>query len=610
MPHTILRRLLLSLAATLLVLSSLSQAEPHPALPVPASEVNALFSSAAGFPVDENSDPAAIRIEELRAQLASQNSELLAMQSDSETVQGEDAQALWSRSIELRIESAEALAEWANNVASLAAAGSETSKYEEQLKVLLPGAMLGAQNHFESIEKIMAEIASTLEEAGDDTATVQASLRRYDAVAARILAVATDQLQNLKDHGLATDSSEVWLAERLGKRARRSASRIHVTSLDLADAEAASAIAPVDTDLVAAVAAQSARLAIEVENLSAVVGLMDTLEIENAQYQRVLIKSTGELSTEMLDRNVVGELASRWLTDAKDAALENGPNVIFKTLIFILVVVLFWSISRLVRRGVEQALSHSTLGLSTLLKRMIVSLASGGILVIGVLIAFSQLGVEIAPLLAGLGIAGFVLGFALQETLANFASGIMILIYRPYDVEDLIECAGGVFGRVSRMNLVSTTVLTVDNQTRVVPNGKIWGDVITNVTAQYSRRVDLVFGISYSDDIPKTEAVLKEIVSEHPKVLKDPEAMIRLHELADSSVNFIVRPWVEADDYWDVYWDITREVKMRFDREGISIPFPQRDVHLPANTPPPVIQQDPKLSETSTAGQDAPDQED
>jgi small conductance mechanosensitive channel len=200
-------------------------------------------------------------------------------------------------------------------------------------------------------------------------------------------------------------------------------------------------------------------------------------------------------------------------------------------------------------------------------------------MIFGVLMGLSQLGFQLGPLLAGLGIAGFIVGFALQDSLSNFAAGAMILAYRPYDVGDLIEAAG-VFGRVSHMNLVSTTVLTIDNQTLVVPNGKIWGDVIKNVTAQRTRRVDMVFGISYADDVSHAEEVLKAILKEHAKVLADPEPIVRLHELGDSSVNFIVRPWVETDDYWDVYWDVTREVKMRFDREDISIPFPQRDVHF------------------------------
>ena len=130
------------------------------------------------------------------------------------------------------------------------------------------------------------------------------------------------------------------------------------------------------------------------------------------------------------------------------------------------------------------------------------------------------------------------------------------------------------------MSLVATTILTLDHQTLVIPNSKIWGDVIKNVTAQKERRIDMVFGISYSDDIPHAERVLGEILGNHEKVLEDPEPIVRLHNLGESSVDFVVRPWVKTDDYWDVYWDITREVKMRFDAEGISIPFPQRDVHV------------------------------
>lgn len=175
---------------------------------------------------------------------------------------------------------------------------------------------------------------------------------------------------------------------------------------------------------------------------------------------------------------------------------------------------------------------------------------------------------------------GFIVGFALQDTLSNFASGMMILIYRPFDVDDFVEAAG-ISGKVSNMSLVNTTILTFDNQTIIVPNNKIWGDVIRNVTAQKIRRVDMVFGISYGDDIPNAEKLLLDIVNAHESVLEDPEPMIRLHELGDSSVNFIVRPWVKTDDYWETYWAmITRSVKMRFDEEGVSIPFPQRDVHL------------------------------
>jgi small conductance mechanosensitive channel len=182
-------------------------------------------------------------------------------------------------------------------------------------------------------------------------------------------------------------------------------------------------------------------------------------------------------------------------------------------------------------------------------------------------------------LLAGFGIAGFIVGFALQDTLGNFASGMLILLYRPFDVGDVV-LAGGVEGTVSHMSLVNTTFLTFDNQRLVVPNNLIWGSVITNLTAQRTRRVDLVFGIAYEDDVEKAESILTEIVQSHAKVLKEPEPLVKVHELADSSVNFAVRPWVATDDYWQTYWDLTKAVKMRFDEVGITIPYPQRDVHV------------------------------
>ena len=216
---------------------------------------------------------------------------------------------------------------------------------------------------------------------------------------------------------------------------------------------------------------------------------------------------------------------------------------------------------------------------SALLKDFIVNITRKAILLVGFIIALSMLEVNIGPLLAAIGAAGFIMAFALQGTLSNFAAGIMILIYRPYDVGDLVD-VGGTLGKVDAMTIVSTTLRKVDNQKVIVPNNMIWGDIITNITGTSKRRVDMVFGIGYGDDIAKAQKILEEILENHEAVLKDPEPVVKMHELADSSVNFIVRPWVETDNYWDVYWDITRSVKERFDAEGVSIPFPQRDVHM------------------------------
>ncbi len=198
---------------------------------------------------------------------------------------------------------------------------------------------------------------------------------------------------------------------------------------------------------------------------------------------------------------------------------------------------------------------------------------------IGVLVALSQVGIELGPLLTGLGVAGVIIGFALQDTLSNFASGVMILIYRPYDVGDLVK-VNDIQGTVNKMSLVSTTIQTVDNQRLVIPNNKIWGDVINNITAEHIRRIDMVFGIGYKDDIDKAKQLFMDILLADERVLPTPEPMVRVHSLNDSSVDFIVRPWVNTSDYWEVYWDMTEKVKKALDAEGISIPFPQQDVHL------------------------------
>ena len=200
-------------------------------------------------------------------------------------------------------------------------------------------------------------------------------------------------------------------------------------------------------------------------------------------------------------------------------------------------------------------------------------------LFVGVLVAANQLGINMGPLLAMIGAAGLVVGLALQGTLSNFASGLMIMIYRPFDVGDVIK-AGAVNGKVEGMTLVTTLVRTFDNQSVHIPNNMIWGDVITNVTANDTRRVDMVFGIGYGDDIEEARAVLLDVIGSHDKVLDDPEPVVEVAALSESSVDFIARPWARTEDYWNVFWDITSEVKKRFDREGISIPFPQRDVHV------------------------------
>jgi len=276
---------------------------------------------------------------------------------------------------------------------------------------------------------------------------------------------------------------------------------------------------------------------------------------------------------------VVGGLISdRW--DSVRAWLRDQSGGIFlKSVTILLVLFIFGVLARLARRIANKAISASPVQTTELLRRLLVGMASKAMWLIAFLVVLSVFGIDVGPMLAGLGIAGFVLGFALQDTLSNFAAGLMIMFYRPFDVGDVVT-AGGVQGKVESVTLVSTVITTFDNQVLIVPNNKVWGEVINNVTAQDTRRVDLVFGIGYPDDAAKARRIMEDVLASHELVLADPEPVVRLHELADSSVNFICRPWCRTEDYWTVYWDVTETVKQRFDAEGISIPFPQRDVHL------------------------------
>lgn len=314
-------------------------------------------------------------------------------------------------------------------------------------------------------------------------------------------------------------------------------------------------------------------------DLQIAIDLMNRLNLDSAPYRTVLLQEGGVVSFSLFEPAVMKNMLRGAWEDFRTAFLERAPDGMLRVLFFVLILALFYWMGRASRRITRRALEGSSSRISTLLKNLLVSMSGGIVIFIGLLVALSTLGISLGPMLAGLGVAGFIVGFALQDTLSNFASGAMILLYRPYDVDDFVEVSGAT-GLVKKMNLVSTTIATLDNQILVVPNNKIWGDVIKNVTSQKVRRVDMVFGISYRDDIPRTEEVLHEILAQHEYVLRSPEPMVRVHNLGDSSVDFVVRPWVRTEHYWDVYWDVTREVKMRFDREGISIPFPQRDVHM------------------------------
>lgn len=214
-----------------------------------------------------------------------------------------------------------------------------------------------------------------------------------------------------------------------------------------------------------------------------------------------------------------------------------------------------------------------------MLINFVASILNAILLLFVIIASLDQLGVDTTSLVALIGAAGLAIGLALQGSMQNFAAGVMILVFKPFKSGDFVE-AGGVVGVVEQVNIFSSTLRTGDNKEVIVPNGSIYSGAITNYSARSTRRVDMVFGIGYDDDIRKAKEILEKLIAEDERILKDPAPVVALSELGDSSVNFVVRPWVNSADYWNVLWDMNEKVKLTFDAEGISIPYPQMDVHL------------------------------
>jgi len=234
-------------------------------------------------------------------------------------------------------------------------------------------------------------------------------------------------------------------------------------------------------------------------------------------------------------------------------------------------------IARLISNGIRKVMRAQEV--DKILESFVGNLTYWALLAFVIIAAISQVGIQTTSLIAVMGAAGLAVGLALQGSLANFAAGVLIVMFRPYRVGDFVEAAG-IAGVVVQVQILTTVLKTGDNKQIVVPNGQIMGSIITNYSANDTRRVDMVVGVSYDDDIDKVRTTIKDIIEADERILKDPECLIAVAELADSSVNFNVRPWVNTSDYWGVKFDFTEAVKKRFDKEGISFPFPQQDVHL------------------------------
>ena len=248
-------------------------------------------------------------------------------------------------------------------------------------------------------------------------------------------------------------------------------------------------------------------------------------------------------------------------------------NIAFAVAIFVIGKILIAAILGLVGKILKRS------KMDNMLIDFILAIANAVLLLTVIVAALDSLGVDTTSLIAIVGAAGLAIGLSLQDSLKNFAAGVMLLLFKPFKEGDFVEVAG-VSGIVEKIAIFSSVMRSADNRELIIPNGSIYGDVIINFSARDTRRVDMVFGIGYDADLREAKQLLVDIISEDARVLKDPDVVIAVSELADSSVNFIVRPWVNSADYWGVLWDTTEKVKLRFDEAGVSIPYPQMDVHL------------------------------
>ena len=277
-----------------------------------------------------------------------------------------------------------------------------------------------------------------------------------------------------------------------------------------------------------------------------------------------------------MNETVIPDLGFDWnqlLELAQTKGVEFGINVAIALAIFYVGKMVISMVVRGLRKVMRRQEVEKTL------ETFVCNLVRTVLLLFVIIAAIGQLGIETTSFIAVFGAAGLAVGLAMQGSLSNFAAGVLIVLFRPYRVGDFIEAAG-ISGVVEQVQILTTVLKTGDNKQVIVPNGQIMDSIITNYSANDTRRVDMVVGVSYGDDLDKVRSTIQELVAAEERILDEPACTIAVSALADSSVNFVVRPWVKTSDYWGVMFDLTEAIKKRFDKEGISFPFPQQDVHL------------------------------
>ena len=379
--------------------------------------------------------------------------------------------------------------------------------------------------------------------------------------------------------GMEAESLLQFARERISVVMEYLSGQVTLDAMSLGELRAQRADEPLDEDVKDAFRLVQAKQRRNLHQLDLAVDLAERVGLPVAEQQGLLVRERGEVGIELLRSDVFEALWADQFSKLQQSFVRNGPDFLFRFLLFSVILLISWVIARLVRGLVKRVVRHSRFGLSILVRDTLTVLSGVAVLAAGAIIALATIGVSLGPIFAGIGVIGILVGLAVQDSLSNLAAGVMILINRPFDIDDHIQVAGAN-GVVKRMNWLATKITTFDNQVLVVPNRRIWGDTIINFTASHVRRVDVKVSFAYAEDSDRVHRVLMDVLEQHPDVLEKPEPQVHMVAMEDSAVAMVVKPWVRTEHYWPTLWDLNRGIKKRFDAEGIEIPFPQRVVTL------------------------------
>ena len=531
---------------------------------------------------EESFDPQQMTIAELSEELFREIESLRLFESHPLPESFERRRTLEARRDEKTIRVLKNIISVAEGVLALPEDAPEKEKLRQLMVTGQDEIKLAVVERFDSLTQRLNESLDLQKDlSGVKLMSEEAFAELLDQYRLSYLGLATEQVVVLEQLGMGDPISRESVSKILKLYGEELVGVIHIHHYALELLAARQLATGTDTLLVQSAQFEAERLELAVARLSGVVAMLERLGDDTLAMRRVLIEKSGGFALSLVDAAILNVVVSETREKLADWLRTKGASTFVSLTLFIGILILSRWLARVVRRVTERALRHSDQSISRLLKETIISMTGTVVFLIGVLVALAQIGVSVTPMIAGLGVVGFIVGFALQDTLSNFASGAMILAYRPFDTGDFISAAEAE-GTVLKMNLVNTTIVTVENKVLIIPNSKIWGGVIMNMTGQRLRRTDIIYSVSYSDDIDLVQRVLEELIEADERWRSEPEPLVRLKQYSESSIDFMVRAYAETDQFWEAVWALNKSVKKRFDAEGITIPFPQRDVHTKA----------------------------